>query len=502
MELILKKRVVFAIAAIVVLFKLLLAGLLPVTGDEAYYALWSSFPGIRFYDYPPVAGWMMTYLSGITDTFFFYRLTAVFSTVLIAVLFYLYIRKTDKEKAGYILLIILLSPYNLLNVFITTDAPQIIFAFLSGLVFLINREKNTPEIHILNGALLGAAYLSKYFAALLLLSYAVFFLLQQKKDFWKPLVLTIVGAMPFIILHIIWNYQNCWGTFIFSVFAHDGNTGFSATRFLSFLGMQLYLGMPWFFWWVARAGKDFWKGRNLPLALMFFLPLTVFALFSLVTNVGLNWMLAFYPFFYLMLTGLETDKLRKGFFATATFGMLHVAIGLVLITVSGTSFKYFEKYPQILFYTDTDRICSQLEQYADNYTIAAINYDPAAVLSFHCDRYVINFADVSKYGRYDDKITDYRALDGKNIVTFSYRPLPEDELTGYFDNVTFTTLTLEGAEYPLAIGNGFKYNAYKEGNLATLKERFYTAPEWLPSAACTFDTRYFTENDNATEGIQ
>ncbi|NIQ09886.1 MAG: glycosyl transferase family 39, partial [Gammaproteobacteria bacterium] len=58
-------------------FKLLLAVLLPLTTDEAYFLIWARHLDYGFYDHPPMVGWWLAGLLSLADTDWWLRIPAV-----------------------------------------------------------------------------------------------------------------------------------------------------------------------------------------------------------------------------------------------------------------------------------------------------------------------------------------------------------------------------------------------------------------------------------------
>ena len=67
----------------------------------------------------------------------------------------------------------LLAPISWLNVLITTDTPLMLWSFLSVWALVEAERSNRASLYALSGLLLGAAFLSKYFSALLGVAYLV-----------------------------------------------------------------------------------------------------------------------------------------------------------------------------------------------------------------------------------------------------------------------------------------------------------------------------------------
>ena len=50
----------FLLIGLSLAIKLIMAHVLPITGDEAYFILWGKHPDYGFYDHPPMVGWWLT----------------------------------------------------------------------------------------------------------------------------------------------------------------------------------------------------------------------------------------------------------------------------------------------------------------------------------------------------------------------------------------------------------------------------------------------------------
>ena len=47
-------------------FRFWLGAALPITGDEAYFAIWGQRPDLGYYDHPPMVGWMLAPLVALS----------------------------------------------------------------------------------------------------------------------------------------------------------------------------------------------------------------------------------------------------------------------------------------------------------------------------------------------------------------------------------------------------------------------------------------------------
>ncbi|MDV7397655.1 hypothetical protein RZS08_40015, partial [Arthrospira platensis SPKY1] len=68
---------------------------------------------------------------------------------------------------------------------------------------------------------MGLAFLSKYFAALLGIAFAVYVLLARRERFWA-LLCVVTFAMPFVLFNLAFNAYNGWPNILFNfINRHD-----------------------------------------------------------------------------------------------------------------------------------------------------------------------------------------------------------------------------------------------------------------------------------------
>jgi hypothetical protein len=136
-------------------------------------------------------------------------------------------------------------------------------------------------------------------------------------------------------------------------------------------------------------------------------------------------------------------------------------------------------------------ILKELKPYEGEFALAADGYSPAVTASFYSGRYFFVFGHGSSYARQDDIETDFRSLDGKNILVLRKNPPEDSEYHPYFRTVEYRQFALSGATFYLVLGRGFDFVAYREGILKPARERFYAIPSYLPQGRCYFCERYF-----------
>jgi 4-amino-4-deoxy-L-arabinose transferase-like glycosyltransferase len=151
--------------------KLVLAYIIPMSGDEAYFITWAKHPDFGYYDHPPMAGWLLYLMLQLGNSEVVLRLPAILLSTLISIGIYRLLKPQDETKAMLVAILFLISPLNILNVLVTTDTMLILFAFLSAATLSKALQNNNLGLYGLSGVLLGLAFLSKYFAVLLGLGY-------------------------------------------------------------------------------------------------------------------------------------------------------------------------------------------------------------------------------------------------------------------------------------------------------------------------------------------
>lgn len=484
----------FAIlAALTLAFRFWLAAALPITGDEAYFYYWGKWPDWGYYDHPPMVGWWLAALQRISDAEWFLRLPSILAPVVIASGCACYLGRS--AAAWTVAAIVLLAPASVWNVAITTDTPLAYFLFFSGLAFLRAVRDGDRRFHLLAGVLLGGALLSKYFAAFLALAYAGYCLRRTDRAKLAGLALVAAGAAPAVALNVWWNANHCWANILFNLFNRHGGAGFSWGRPPLYALELLYLLTPPVIWLLAKRRDQPAAGRagapSRALVWMAALPLALFAVLALVKTIGLHWMLSFLPFAFLLLEGVRREALRAAASFCAGFALLHIAViaGIALTPVE--AWRATKWYDGIVMTVKAGELLARLEPWGRDYVFATDGYSPSATLGFDAKRYFIVFGEASSHARHDDILTDFRALQGRNILVLRKSPPDEVDYARYFEKVEFRELELRGARFWIVLGRGFRYAPYRDAVLAKARSRYYAIPAWLPVRRCYFCERYF-----------
>jgi hypothetical protein len=488
-----------AAAALILAFRLWLSAALPLTGDEAYFLTWGVYPDFGYYDHPPMAGWLLYLMHGISNAAWVLRLPVVLLPFALAAGVYFALRRVDENKAALAALAFMLLPANVWAVLITTDTPLIFFSFASVLAFWLGLTKRAPGWQALAGALLGLAFLSKYFAVLLGLAYLVYTVCapRGRRD-WRGLALVVICSLPFAMVNLWWNYEHCWANLMFN--AYNRNTGAGAgwswKTPLLYVVSVLYVLSPVALWQLAKGRESVRAALADPatrfFAFMFAFPFGFFAVLSLVKQIGLHWLLGFVPFFF-VLAGwtLSREQLRRSVVYLGAFSALHVAAIAVAATLPLETWKNTRVYDGIVYHVRIDDVLRELKPYEGQFALAADGYSAAVTASYYSGKYFFVFGRGSSYARQDDILTDFRPLDGKDILVLRKDPPEDPDYRPYFRSVEYKEFTLSGATFHIVLGRGFDFPAYREGALKAVRDRLYAIPRYLPQGRCYFCERYF-----------
>jgi hypothetical protein len=479
--------------------KSMLAMVVPMTSDEAYFVNWGKNLDFGYYDHPPMIGWILKFALFFGDSRFVLRLPTILSTLLIAIGIYNLLKDRNKTKACMISTLFLVSPFDLLFVLLSTDTPVILFSFLSA-AFLFRALESNRNVHFLfSGIFFGLAFLSKYFSVLLGLAYLTYFLFTPgKKERTAGFAILFLSAMPFVCINIYWNYTHCWANLMFNLINRNRDIGFSPVKVLMFMVMQLYLFTPPFTYYLAKKKKEILKsntehdGGYRFFAYLFCVPIAVFFLLSFRKTVGMHWVLAFYPFAYLiMFYVLDEMELKKSIKFMMIFSLVH----LVLIgTAWSIPLKYvrnYKNYNTIVMGMKPSEMKKALSFFENSFVFSTESYALSAVMSYNYGRYFFVFGGGSYHARQDDIITDFRKLDGKDILILRRSEPVAETYLPYFKKVEVKRFEVENAVFPVILGYGFIYEKYKQDVLEQIRERYYDIPSYFPCRSCYFTERYF-----------
>ncbi len=504
------RKFFYFLLAVTLLFRLWLAAVTPITGDEAYFIWWGKIPDWGFYDHPPMIGWWLAALLTIADAEWWLRLPAVLLPGVLALgvaraLTLPLIKPfhdsnqqcapgTDSAAWGTATLV-LLAPVNVWNVFITTDTPLIYFSFFSALAFLRAARDDDLRFYSLAGLLLAGAVLSKYFAALLGFAYLLHALLRPNRRKWLGLLLCFGAVLPALLLMAWWNAGHCWPNYMFNFVNRNEDAGWSWKTPLLYLVSLLYVLTPPVIWLLAKRrglAAVGHSGEGRALLLVAWVPLALFGGLSLVKQIGLHWVLSFVPFVLILLASVvETRVLRQVMNFFIGFAAIHV---LVIVTISRLpleTWQHNRHYDGIVLTFETQKLLEQLRPFERDYVFASDGYSNAVTLGYNARHYFLVFGEASSHARHDDILTDFRELADRNILILRKTQPEPEEYAPYFKSVEVRSFSVRGSNFFIVLGRGFDYENYRDKVLKKVRDKYYAIPHWLPQSGCYFCDRYF-----------
>lgn len=473
----------------ILLLKLLLIVLLPITGDEAYFVVWANHLDIGFYDHPPMVGWLIWLKSFISDDIIFFRLFSFASVILASYLIYKILLEFDIEKnnAKFTALLYIIMPIDILILLITNDVVLFIFALIGTYFLVKSLNSNWLLNSVLSGIFLGLSFLSKYFLVFLVAGLTLYVLFKAQKKHIKNILVVLLVIVPFGLQNLYFNYNSCWNNILFNFFARTDNLEYNIKTLFGYLLILVYLFTPWGIYYLVKSKI---KNNKLLTFILFTISVgfLVFLMTSMKKSIGLHWLLIFTPFMIMMFAFIKDEYRAKMIKYSLAFTYIHILLLLTIALLPSNLFESHKKYNDIVLFTQTQALCSSLNNIDNIYTT---DYTSAAILSYHCKKDINMIMNNSKYGRASDKIIDIRDLQNQTINIFYTKKPKLEKLTTIFEDIEIMELSILNSTFFIAKANNLNYDKYKEIYLDIQKEKFYNIPPWLPKGECYFLDRYY-----------
>ncbi len=492
--------------------KSLVAWRFPLLGDEAYFALCAKHLSAGQYDHPPMLAWILHWLLYFGRSPAILRLPAVAFSTAVGAGVYVLLRPYDQRKAYLAAVLFLVAPFNLAFFIVTTDAPLFLFSFLSA--FLLFKAENqvvpsqTPACpqqkeglfyYLLSGIFLGMAFLSKYFAVMLGLSYMLYFLSVRKTARRaKGFLLLAIGTLPFVVQNALWNYHNGWPNIMhnwFNRLTRDVNPAVNLLCLALFLLYLMTLPLVQFLFKSRTAVLRLLRQESFRLfVLICLVPVCVFVATSFKKSVGPHWYVSFLPFvFVIAALVLDATLLVRCIRFSLVFSLIQ---SCVLLTIPFFPVEKLQglidekEMASLVTYTRPEKLLKPLLQQKDSFVRAATGYSVAATLEYFSGDRVIVFGKGSPHARQDDILTDFKQLDGKDFLILCKRRLHPEQYVPCFERIEVKTLQIDGATFDLLFGYRFRYAEYRERYLRLALNAYYQIPRWLPYSRSFFHQKY------------
>jgi 4-amino-4-deoxy-L-arabinose transferase-like glycosyltransferase len=279
-------RATLVLTLAVAALHLLTAGRVPLSADEAHYALYGLHLDWSYFDHPPMVGWLQALVLHFSDSELALRLWPILLSALTALVLFHYTRRLfpqDSPWLGFFSVAFYQSGllFQLLGLALVPETPLLFFTLLALLALLRALDDDRWRDWLTFGLCLGLAGLSKYTAVTLTLTCALFVLLQRGRDslrnpkLWMALFLSAFVALLVITPVLYWNAEHDWISFRYQL-----GHGFRAKDWewsrvgLSQLG-QLFAYAPgiYLFGLIALvAAVNAWRERGVQLTLLLVVP--------------------------------------------------------------------------------------------------------------------------------------------------------------------------------------------------------------------------------------
>ena len=482
------------------IIKLILAQCIPVTGDEAYYAIWGVFPSWGGYDHTPFIGWLLYPFLKISRQQMMLRLPMILMTSLIGWFIYVYL-KNNPVKAALASLAFLVSPLSLCGILITTDGPVILFSFLSGLCVLQALKKQDHlGWYALGGLFLGLGFFSKYFAVLLALSYCVYLLcVAPTRKRVLGLGIIFLCVLPFGLENIYWNYTHAWANILFNVYNRNTQDYFRVSTVLLYILTLFYIMTPPLFYYAIKHKNSLFKKYFINYLIL--VPLLFFLLLSTWKTIGLHWPLSFITFVYIWAgLYLSEHELKKSLTFLLGFTAVHVVLITAILVMPLKTIHELpgiksnpKLYTKLVFFFDHKNIIDNITQHYSlkKYSYTSLDYVQADMLFYDTGYYAPTFGTGDVHGREDDLITNFKHYAHKNFIIFYSRPPRPSEYKPYFSKTVLKVLPYKNTQFYYIIGTNFNYIQYRNTVLRYINNTYWQIPPYLPHAESFFKKKYF-----------
>ena len=399
----------FGLVALILVFLALQAlygAHLPLFGDEAYYWAWSRQPALSYFDHPPMVAWLLRLATMMATSEAAVRLVPLLCTGLSAWLVQALARDVYGKRAAVIaLLCFLVMPATQFNVLVATpDAPLMLFwtlALYAGQRAVFSGGRGW---HLLTGAAVGCALLSKYTAILFPGALLAFLLLRRRDvlargDSWLAMLVAVLVFSPVLL----WNSEHHWISFAFQ-YGH-GTSPDAVLRWgpwIGFLAGTAMIVSPVLFVVAVTAvlaDKTRRDGPTAYLSAFFLLPLAFFVWKGLFHKIELNWAAVAFPAATVLAAGFIARRGLGKTLAAALACALLLSLAIRFPVEMGLPAKW---NPLNRLYANRAAVQALLALRRPAEPLLADHYTTASLLRFYApDHPVVRIPTPSRYSQYD-----------------------------------------------------------------------------------------------------
>ncbi len=294
-------RIIWVLIAALFAGRLVMALVLPLTPQEAYYWDYSRHPALSYFDHPPLTAWtifLFTFVFGHSELAV--RLPSLLYSAGTFLVLYAFVRKLAGPRLKEFLPLLLAPFFVIGGSQMLPDSPLVFFFSLALYYGYRAAVEGSNQSWYGFGLAVGFALLSKYSAVLIFAGLGLYILFSgnrqivRARHFWFSLALcgVVVSSV------VIWNAQNHWASFLFqSARRAKELSEFGLYNFGRYLVTQILVVSPvlwlvnWRALWVGL--REGWREPNRPALFLAAFVLPFFLLFTLLSFfywVKLNWL--------------------------------------------------------------------------------------------------------------------------------------------------------------------------------------------------------------------
>ncbi len=329
------------------LFRLLLALILPLTPQEAYYWSWSRDLALSYFDHPPLASysiWLTTLIFG--QTIFGIKVAAVFWYLGMNILWAVMIQEMfgDSKQTFWTLLALNVTiVFELYGFVITPDTPLLFSwtACIYALWKLVSTEDK--KWWYIAGFFLGLSWLGKYSGIMLVPSVLLFTLISNRQRKWLFTPHPYLGVLLAVVVFspvLIWNAQHDWVSFTFQGSQRASGMGHWKVKFVGELfGSQFFILSPYLFVVVfatlIRFGRKIFSDLEDKILLLlssglftsiFFIAVSFRSLVKMNWLAPAYWSLIILGINYLFENPKRLARMRIGIYSSAVFLLIGISV--------------------------------------------------------------------------------------------------------------------------------------------------------------------------------
>lgn len=258
-----KKKEIIGVILVFTALRILLASMMGLMPQDAYYFYYSDHIALSYFDHPPMIAYMLRFFSIILGhSALSLHLADFLITSLTLYVFYLFLKNTlEGETLRKAFILIATTPLmTVLCINSTPDVPLLLFWAISLLLMYRAVMRHQLIDWILAGIVVGLTFDSKYTGLFLPAGMVLFLLLspthRRKLISWQFLLFVVFFCLA-VSPVAIWNINNHFISFKYQSTQRASSIDsfhFQPILFLGSFGSQLFLVLPVFYLVIFKAG--------------------------------------------------------------------------------------------------------------------------------------------------------------------------------------------------------------------------------------------------------